>query len=46
MTNSSAILEKEERMANRLLLVASLEERLAAVEQMGNAKRVQPEGKW
>ena len=31
-------------MANRLLLVASLEERLAAVEQMGVMRRAQPTG--
>lgn len=36
--------EKEDRLATRLLLVASLEERLSAVEQMGAAKRTMPGG--
>lgn len=44
MKNESAILEKEERMANRLLLVASLEERMVAVEQMGVMRRAMPPG--
>ena len=36
--------EKEQRVANRLLLVASLDERFSAVEQMGTATRAMPTG--